>query len=209
MVSNWNPRTETWYTNMAMENSSTIAESLTSCYALLEGAWGARSEGYKLVSEPKLRHALSSCKAFINLAISNQLSACETEASYWYSVNLLSSAISTVLFIAMTCLIARLRRSNRVKSKMKRYLPERWFDKGNKSKSWFHRSPPKAKPRTAFTATAPVNMAPQYTQQGQYKSTGIYPTLQGMTGVGTTPALQGQSGIPGSPYPVAGTTPAL
>ena len=138
MVSSWNPKTETWYTNMAMKNSSTIAESLTSCYALLEGAWSARSEGFKFISEPKLRHALSSCKAFINLAISKELSACETEASYWYSVNLLSSAISTVLFIAMTCLIARLRRSNRVKSKMKRYLPERWFDKGNKSKSWFH-----------------------------------------------------------------------
>ena len=54
MVSSWNPRTESWYTNMAYENSSTIAEALTSCYSLLEGSWSTRSEGYKFLSEPKL-----------------------------------------------------------------------------------------------------------------------------------------------------------
>merc|ERR1712237_74391 len=167
MVSTWNPQSESWYSKMSMENSSTISESLTSCYALLEASWSTRSAGNRFISEPRLRHALSSCKAFINLAIQTELSSCQTEASYWYTVNLLSSAVGTVLFIAITCLIARLRRSNRVKSKMKRFLPERWFDMENKQKSWFHRSPPKAKSRVAFTATAPVNthpvnMAPQY-----------------------------------------------
>ena len=102
MVSAWNPHTETWYSNMAMENSSTISESLASCYALLESSWSTRSAGNRFISEPRLRHALSSCKAFINLAIQKELSSCQTEASYWYSVNLLSSAIGTVLFITLT-----------------------------------------------------------------------------------------------------------
>merc|ERR1712030_33096 len=101
---------------MAYENSTTIADSLTSCYALLEASWSTRSENYKFLSESKLRHALSSCKAFINLAISKELTHQESEAAYWFQVNLLSSALSTVLFITMTCLIARLRRSNRLRS---------------------------------------------------------------------------------------------
>ena len=64
--------------------------------------------------------------------------------------------------------------------------------------------PPKqAKPRIAFSATAPADMAPHYMQQSQYKMPGIYPVLQGVTGMDTTPGLQNLPGAPGSPYPVA------
>ena len=209
MVStSWNPKIESWYSEMTMENSSTISESLTSCYGLLESSWSARSSGSRIISESRIRHAFSSCKAFISLAIQNELHTCHTEASYWYTVNLISSALGTVLFIAITCLMARLRNSNRVKSRMKRYLPERFFDMENKQKSWFHRAKPKPTPRAAFTAsaptnTSPVNMAPQYTRDTQYKSTGIYPPLPGASSTRPTSHL----GSPGSQYPGTGLSP--
>jgi len=120
--------TESWYTKMTYENSTMVSEALSSCYGSLEAAWSSRSGNYKLVSETKLRHSLSSCKSFLNLAIHRELSVCEDNGEYWYTVNMASSATSTVLFIVMTILIAKLRRSNKVKSRMKRHLPERFFD---------------------------------------------------------------------------------
>ena len=83
---------------------------------------------------------------------------------------------------------------------------------GSKQNSWFHRSTPKAKARPAYTATAPstmtpVNMTPQYTQDNQYKSTGIYPPLPGVTGA--RPTTNSQPGSPGSPYPGTGFHPTV
>ena len=78
----------------------------------------------------------------------------------------------------------------------------------NKQKSWFHRAKPKTSSSAAFTASAPantnpVNMAPQYTRNTQYKSTGIYPPLPGVTRTRPT----SHPGSPGSPYPGSEFTP--
>ena len=203
MVSTWQPQAESWYSTMTFENSSAISEALSSCYALLEGAWSSRSENYKLLSETKLRHSLSSCKSFINLAINKELSSCENSGAYWYSVNMISSATSTVLFIVMTVLIARLRRSNKVKSRMKRYLPERWFDLKNKKKSWFHRATPvQSSPGPTYPTTSTTSPCSHYIPQSPYKSSGAYPTIHGVTQLGSISSIQSQSGAPASPYPV-------
>ena len=162
MAPGWNPKTEDWYTSISRsyENSTSIGDALTSCYSLLEASWSTRSENYKFLSESKLRHALSSCKSFLNLAISKELHKQESEAAYWYNVNLLSSALSTILFIAITYLIARLRRSNSLRGRMKRYMPEKWFDRADKTKSWFRRSPKPANSTAAFSPSVPIQLAP-------------------------------------------------
>ena len=133
----WNPKMEDWYTSISRsyENSTTIGDALTSCYSLLEASWSTRSENYKFLSESKLRHALSSCKSFLNLAISKEIHRQESEAAYWFNVNLVSSALSTVLFIAITFTIARLRRSNTLRQRMKRYMPDKWFDRKPNARS--------------------------------------------------------------------------
>ena len=82
-------------------------------------------------------------------------------------------------------------------------MPEKWFDRADKTKSWFFRSPKPAKPTPAFSPTAPVQMAPNYISQSQYKLPVMHPGLQGVTGMDILPGLQNMPGAPGSPYPVA------
>ena len=86
---------------------------------------------------------------------------------------------------------------------MKRYLPERWFDLRNKKKSWFHRATPvQSSPGPAFATTSTTSPGSHYIPQSPYKSSGTYPTIHGVTLLGSTPAIQSQSGAPTSPYPV-------
>ena len=141
---------EAWYTEMKYENSSTISEALSSCYGALENTWSSKSGDYRLVSETKLRSSIASCKSFVSLALNKQLSTCRDEGDYWYRVNIASGATSTVLFVFMTILLTRLRRSNRIKNKLKSYRPH--LDVKKKSLfSWMRKSPSPDQTHTIMT----------------------------------------------------------
>jgi len=86
---------------------------------------------------------------------------------------------------------------------MKRYLPERWFDLRNKKKSWFHRATPvQSSPGPAFPTTSTTSPCSHYIPESPYKSSGTYPTIHGVTQLGSISSIQSQSGAPASPYPV-------
>ena len=89
----------------------------------MEASWVRRSNGFKYLSDHKLRHCLSSCKTFLNLAVLKELQDDRNEASYWFWTKVPTSALSTVMFVFTTFLVARLRRLTRVRQKMKRFLP--------------------------------------------------------------------------------------
>ena len=142
---------EDWFTEMKYENSSTVSEALSSCYGALEHTWESKSGDYRLVRESKLRTTIASCKGFISLALGRQLSTCRDEGEYWYRINLASGVTSTVLFIFLTILLARLRRSNRIRHKLKSCKPT-IIDKGKKSLfSFMKKSPSTSKTDTAMT----------------------------------------------------------
>ena len=130
---------EPWFAEMKYEDSATVSEGLSSCYGAMEAAWSSRSGSYKMINDIKLKHSYSSCKSYLELALHRELSQCQDEGSYWYTINVASSATSTILFILLTVLLARLRRSNRIKSKLKRHLPEKLWNKTKKTKSWFRK----------------------------------------------------------------------
>ena len=189
----WNPQREEWWTSVSSsyENITSIGDALTSCYSLLEASWSTRSENYKFLSETKLRHALSSCKTFLNLSIAKELHRQESEAQYWFNVNLISSALSTVLFIAITFTIARLRRLTILRQRMKRYMPNSWFEKKTTPTSWFKKSPSPTKTKPTFSTQLPVQITPEYHLPNPYH----LPL--------THQAQQGMPGAPPTPYPVA------
>ena len=54
-------------------------------------------------------------------------------AEYWFTVNMVTSILSTLLFIFMGILLQRLRRSNRIRAKMEKFLPT---SKTKQSKPW-------------------------------------------------------------------------
>ena len=110
-----------------------IGDALTSCYSLLESSWSVRSEGVRFLSELKLRHLLSSCKTFLNLACLHEVRENRYTAEYWFTINLVTSILSTLLFIVLGILLQRLRRSNRIRAKMERFLPT---SKAKESKPW-------------------------------------------------------------------------
>ena len=110
---------EAWFTEMKFQNSTTISEALSSCYGVLSNTWDSKSGDYRLISEAKFRTSIASCKSFVSLALNNQLSSCRDEGEYWYRINLATGTTSTVLFVLLTILLTRLRRSNRIRSKLK------------------------------------------------------------------------------------------
>ena len=125
MFSKWNVARESWWTSTSStyENITSIGDALTSCYSLLESSWSVRSEGMRFLSELKLCHSLSSCKTFLNLACLHEVRENRYTAEYWFTVNIVTNILSTLLFIFMGILLQRLRRSNRIRAKMEKFLP--------------------------------------------------------------------------------------
>ena len=135
MFGKWNAARETWWTSTSStyENITSIGDALTSCYSLLESSWSVRSKGMYFLSKLKLHHSLSSCKTFLNLACLHEVRENRYTAEYWFTVNLVTSILSTLLFIVLGILLQRLRRSNRIRAKMERFLPT---SKAKESKPW-------------------------------------------------------------------------
>ena len=101
MFGQWTAARETWWTSTSStyENITSIGDALTSCYSLLESSWSVRSEGLRFLSELKLCHSLSSCKTFLNLACLHEVRENRYNAEYWFTVNMVTSILSTLLFI--------------------------------------------------------------------------------------------------------------
>ena len=206
---------------MKYENSSTVSEALSSCYGTLEATWSSKSGNYRLVSETKLQNSISSCKGFLSLAINKELSICHDNGAYWYRVNVASGATSTLLFIVLTILFARLRRSNKLKNKMKRHLPEKFFNVKDKNKScftWKRKSP---SPGPAYHTTTPIyqplhSTSPSspafsttttkesdyhYILENPYKISGQFNNIQGSSQLGPIPLTQPQHVLTTPSYP--------
>ena len=203
---------EPWFAEMKYENSSTVSEGLSSCYGAMEAAWTSRLGNYKLVSDIKLKHSYSSCKSYLELALHRELSVCQDNGQYWYTINVASSATSTVLFVFMTILLARLRRSNRIKNKLKRHLPDKFWKKTKKTRSWFHRkcdvdsmSGPTAtstsSSTSAFSNSTAQNGDYHYIMDNPYKPSGQYDNIIGVTQMGPGLLQQSQTCTPPSSYP--------
>ena len=125
MFGNWNAARESWWTSTSStyENITSVGDALTTCYSLLESSWSVRSKGLRFLSELKLRHSMSSCKTFLNLACLHEVRENRYTAENWFRVNLVTSITSTLLFIVLGILLQRLRRSNRIRAKMEQFLP--------------------------------------------------------------------------------------
>ena len=104
---------------------------------LLESSWLVRSEGLLFLSEVKFRHSLSSCKTFFNLACLHEVRNNRYDAEYWFHVNMVTSILSTLLSIMLGIILQRLRRSNRLRSKMQRFLPT---SKNKESQLWYKKN---------------------------------------------------------------------
>ena len=145
----WSPEREQWWTSVSSqyENISSIGDALSCCYSLMESSWVRRSNGFKYLSDHKLCHCLSSCKTFINLAILTELQTDKNEASWWFWTNVITSALSAVMFVFTTFLVARLRRLARVRQKMQRFLPHSLFKhKDSKKRTPWYKKSKKEKP---------------------------------------------------------------
>ena len=164
MFGTWTAAREVWWTSTSstFENITTIGDALTSCYSLLESSWSVRSEGLIFLNELKLRHSLSSCKTFLNLACLHEVRENRYNAEYWFTVNMVTSILSTLLFIFLGILLQRLRRSNRLRAKMERFLPT---SKNKQSKPWYKKNKKKKETSTNFPTNLPYpQMDPGYQQ---------------------------------------------
>ena len=93
MFGKWTPARESWWTSTSSnyENITSVGDALTTCYSLLESSWSVRSKGFRFLSELKLRHLMSSCKTFLNLAMLHEARENRYTAKYWFTVNLVTS----------------------------------------------------------------------------------------------------------------------
>merc|ERR1712112_470246 len=116
MFGNWNAARENWWmsTSSTYKNITSVGDALMSCYSLLESSWSVRSEGLRFLSELKLQHSMSSCKTFLNLAVLHEVRENCYTAEYWFTVNLVTSITSTLLFMVLGILLKRLRRSRQI-----------------------------------------------------------------------------------------------
>ena len=112
--------------------------------SMLESSGSVRSEWLHFLNEYKLHHSLSSCKTFLNSAVLSEVQQNRVDAEWWFTMNLISSLLSALMFIFLSIIIARLRWSNRLRSRKAKYLPTSWKDNWSqkalyqwkKSKKW-------------------------------------------------------------------------
>ena len=104
------------------ENISSVEDSLTSCWTLLESAWSVLSENKRIVSSHKLRHALSACKTFLKLSIEQERNEYEESCTWWFYSNIISAVISTILFLIASWFLRNWRVSIRQRKILKKQV---------------------------------------------------------------------------------------
>ena len=92
------------------------------CFSLIEGSWNRRSESYRFVHDGKLRHALTSCRSMLNLAIESEKNNDAAAAEFWFYSEMVTSGIMTVLFFLCVYFYKKLRDSKTVRRTYKSLL---------------------------------------------------------------------------------------
>ena len=187
---------------------------MTSCYSLLEASWSTRSDNYKFLSEPKLRHALSSCKTFFNLSIAKELSEEQREAQFWFHLNLGTSILSTVMFFVITLTLSRLRRSTRLRNRMKRYMPASWTEREQtEATAWYKITSTMRKRRSRLSSSYPKAPVPtaqdfyQHSHEPSVQANQDYPKPDPFHSPMDTKETAITPGAPACPYPMTGLVP--
>ena len=102
-------------------------------------------------------------------------------------MNVITSALSAVMFVFTTFLVARLRRSARVRQKMQRFLPHSWFEhKDSKKQTRWYKKSKKEKPD--------VGLHQPWQHSGSRYPPSCVPAIQ---------HEQDTPGMPGGHYPIA------
>ena len=91
---------EAWFNSLVINQKiNSTGEALQICFSLIEGSWSRRSESFRFVHDQKLRHALTSCRSMINLAIESEKNEDAASAEFWFWTDMVTSGIMTVLFV--------------------------------------------------------------------------------------------------------------
>ena len=117
------------------KNIMSVGDTLTTCYSMPKLSWSLQSDGLRFLNEYKFCHSFSSPKTFLNLVVLNKLRQNRANQEWWFTMNLLTSLLSALMFVLLFIILARIRRFNRLRSKMAMYLPTSWKDIGN-HKAW-------------------------------------------------------------------------
>ena len=99
-ITHWDDSKETWFKSLMEDHKINFTrEALQMCWSLIESSWSIRSETYRFVHNTNLRHALTSCKNVLNLAIETEKNEDEQNMRFWFIMNCVTSGIATVLLI--------------------------------------------------------------------------------------------------------------
>ena len=78
---------EAWFQSLVINQKiNSTGEALQICFSLIEGSWSRRSETFRFVHDDKLRHALTSCRSMLNLAIESEKNEDAAAAEFWWLV---------------------------------------------------------------------------------------------------------------------------
>ena len=117
---------EKWFQNLVTNQKiNSTGEALQICFSLIEGSWSRRSESYRFVHDGKLRHALTSCRSMLNMAIESEKNEDAAAAEFWFYSEMVTSGIMTVLFFLCVYFYKKLRDSKTVRRTYKSLISSR------------------------------------------------------------------------------------
>ena len=107
---------EVWFCSLVEDQKiNSTGEALQTCFSLIEASWSRRSETMRFVHDTKLRHALTSCRSMINLAIEAEKNEDASSMEFWFWTDMVTSRIATVLFFLSAYFYKKLRDSKTVR----------------------------------------------------------------------------------------------
>ena len=114
---------EAWFQSLVINQKiNSTGEALQICFSLIEGSWSRRSKTFCFVHDVKLRHALTSCRSMINLAIEAEKNDDAASAEFWFWTDMVTSGVMTVLFVLCAYFYKKLRDSKTVRRTCKSLL---------------------------------------------------------------------------------------
>ena len=117
---------EKWFQNLVIDQKiNSTGEALQICFSLIEASWSRRSETWRFVHDDKLRHALTSCRSMLNLAIESEKNNDAAAAEFWFYSEMVTSSIMTVLFFLCCYFYKKLRDSKTVRRTYKSLVSSR------------------------------------------------------------------------------------
>ena len=117
---------EKWFQNLVIDQKiNSTGEALQICFSLIEASWSRRSETWRFVHDDKLRHALTSCRSMLNLAIESERNNDAAAAEFWFYSEIVTSSIMTILFFLCCYFYKKLRDSKTVRRTYKSLISSR------------------------------------------------------------------------------------